>query len=313
MTGTPADRPAFAAQIMVLSLFALGLQDSVVKMTSDTVSLWQFQMLRAAFNLIFLIIISRVFWGSRIPKPNRLWAIALRSILLVGAMVFFFGGIPFLNLTEIAAGLYVFPLFVAILSAVVLGERVGPRRIIAILIGFSGTLLILKPGTDAFKPVGLMPVVAALCYAITILTTRRLCRTESPVTLTAGAGICFMIVGGIGLLVLPGDGSGAVATPWPYLFSGWHAISPYTVGLIVSCSVLNLAANIGLAKAYQSAEASWLAPFDYSYLIFATFWGFVFWAHIPDGWTFAGMAMIAGSGSFVAWQEKRTRDRVNVL
>ena len=78
----------------------------------------------------------------------------LRSLFLVGAMVFFFGGIPFLSLSEIAAGLYVFPLFIALLSVAVLGEKVGPRRVFAILAGFTGTLLILKPGSDAFQWVG---------------------------------------------------------------------------------------------------------------------------------------------------------------
>ena len=291
---------------MVASLFALAFQDGIVKILSDSISLWQFQLLRSGINLILLMVFLRVVRKSSIPRPVRLWTVVLRSIFLVGAMICFFGGVPFLSLTEIAAGLYVFPLFVAVLSALVLGERVGPRRIIAILIGFGGTLLILKPGTDAFKLVGLMPVGAALCYAATILTTRRLCRTESPVTLTAAVGICFMISGSIGLLVFSGAGGSDKAAAWPYLFTGWHTIELYIVGLIAISSAVNVTANIGLAKAYQSAEASWLAPIDYSYLIFATFWGFVFWTHIPDGLTFVGMAMIAGSGSFVAWREKQS-------
>jgi drug/metabolite transporter (DMT)-like permease len=283
----------------------LGLQDSFVKLASSDISLWQFQMIRAGINLLLLVFLTRLIWGSASPRPQRLWAVALRSLLLMGAMVCFFGGVPFLNLAEIAAGLYVFPLFVAVLSALVLRERVGPRRIVAILIGFAGTLLILKPGTEAFRPVALMPVGAALCYAVTILVTRRLCRQESPVTLAHGVAVAFLILGTVGVLVFPSAADSPRGVDWPYLFTGWHDIDLWMLGLIAACSTLNLAANIGLAKAYQSAEVSWLAPFDYSYLIFATFWGFVFWQHIPDGLTFLGMAMIAGAGAFVAWRERR--------
>ncbi len=305
LSSTTEDRPALAASVMVGSLFLLGFQDAMVKITSAEVSLWQFQLLRSALNLLLILLLSRVIWGSARPYPKRVWAVALRSIFLVGAMCFFFGGIPFLTLAEIAAGLYVFPLFVAVLSALVLREHVGPRRIAAILVGFTGTLFILKPGTDAFQPVGLMPVCAALCYAGTILTTRKLCREESPVTLAFGVSIAFLCVGSLGVLILPSNVAGDWQGAWPYLQTGWNSLALWVFGLIVACSVLNLTANIGLAKAYQSAEASWLAPFDYSYLIFATVWGFVFWGDIPDGATFLGMAMIAGAGGFVAWRERQ--------
>jgi drug/metabolite transporter (DMT)-like permease len=254
---------------------------------------------------MLLTVLARVVWGGAAPRPKRYWAVALRSLLLVGAMITYFGGLPFLSLAEIAAGLYVFPLFVALLSAILLGERVGPRRIIAIITGFCGTLLILKPGTEAFTPVALMPIGAALFYAGTILTTRRLCREESPVTLAFGVAITFLIVGASGTTVFTFITVDQWSVDWPYLFTGWHEIEFWVLGLILTCSLLNLTANIGLAKAYQSAEASWLAPFDYSYLVFATFWGYVFWRTVPDGLTFLGMAMIAGAGAFVAWRESR--------
>lgn len=301
--GVSEDRPGRAAPLMVGSLFLLGFQDSLVKLASDDLSLWQFQLIRASLNLILLTLLTRVIWGTGCPPPKRFWAVALRSLFLVGAMLCYFGGVPFLNLSDIAAGLYVFPLFVALLSAVLLGERVGPRRIVAILVGFSGTLLILKPGTEAFQLVSLLPIGAALCYAGTILTTRRLCREESPVTLSFGVGITFLTVGVIGTLVFTFFIEPTRAAEWPYLLTGWHEIGLSILGLIAACSVLNLIANISLARAYQTAEASWLAPFDYSYIVFATFWGYVFWEHIPDALTFLGMAMIAGSGAFVAWRE----------
>lgn len=299
------DRPAFAVGILVTALFFLGFQDTLIKLTSGEVSLWQFQAIRSSLNLSILILVSCIVWGLSWPRPKRVWAVALRSLLLVGAMIFLFAGIPVLTLAQIASGLYTFPLFVALLSFFLLGEQVGPRRIIAIVLGFVGTLLIMKPGTDDFTPLSLLPVAAGLCYAGTVIITRRLCRYESPVTLLLGVAICFVPISISGTLFFTPEPFPSLAASWPYLFTGWHPIELSLWAIIALCSVINVFSNMGLAKAYQSAEASWLAPFDYSYLVFATFWGFVFWGHMPDGMTFAGMALIAGAGGFTAWRERR--------
>lgn len=303
------DRPALAAILMVGSLCMLSLQDSLVKLASADVSLWQFQTLRAVCNLAMLFALARFIWGSGSAWPKRFSAVALRSCFLIGAMLSFFGAIPFLSLSEVAAGLYVFPLFVAVLSALVLGERVGPRRVIAVVAGFAGTLLILKPASASFQWVSLVPVLAGLFYAATVLTTRKLCREESPATLALGVSVAFVTVGAVGIAVMETVKPAALAESWPYLFVGWNPLSLEVAGLILACSMLNLVSNIGLAKAYQSAESSWLAPFDYSYLIFATFWGVVMWNDFPDLLSFTGMAMIAGSGCYVAWRE-RTESRL---
>lgn len=303
--GPSEDRPTLAASLMVFALCLLSLQDSFVKLASSEVSLWQFQMLRSACNLALLAVLSRFLWVRSSPAPKRFWVVALRSLFLVGAMVFFFGGVPFLSLSEIAAGLYVFPLFVAVLSSLILGEHVGPRRVLAILLGFGGTLLILKPGSEAFQWVALMPVAAGLCYAATVLTTRKLCREESPATLALGVSVAFMALGIAGVLAFALVRPEGLAIRWPYLFTGWHELDLWVAGIIIACSSLNLVANIALAKAYQSAESSWLAPFDYSYLIFATFWAVVMWGDVPDLLSLVGMSMIAGAGCYVAWRERR--------
>ncbi|WP_108880899.1 EamA family transporter [Anderseniella sp. Alg231-50] len=299
------DRPALAASLMVSALCMLALQDSLVKLASADVSLWQFQTLRALCNLTMLFVLSRFIWGNASVWPKRFWTVALRSGFLVGAMLSFFGAIPFLSLSEVAAGLYVFPLFVAVLSAVILGERVGPRRIAAVVAGFAGTLLILKPASASFQWVSLVPVLAGLFYAATVLTTRKLCREESPATLALGVSVAFVTVGALGLATMETLKPAELAASWPYLFVGWNPLALEIAALIVVCSMLNLTANISLAKAYQSAESSWLAPFDYSYLIFATFWGVVMWGDVPDLLSFTGMAMIAGSGCYVAWRERK--------
>ena len=302
--GATGDRPAQAASLVLGAVFLLAMQDGLIKLVNPELSLWQFQALRSTMNIALLILLSRVVWRTAPPRPKRMGAVVLRSMLQVGAMVLFFGGVPFLTLAEIAAGLYVFPLFASILAALFLREHLGPRRMVAIAAGLTGTLLILRPGTDNFALVGLMPVGAGLCYAGQILVTRKLCRAESPVTLALGVAITFLVFGLGGLVIFSWADPGALAVEWPYLFTGWHEPALWVLGIVVVSSVLNLTANIGLAKAYQSAEASWLAPFDYSYMIFATFWGFVFWGDIPDILTFTGMAMIATAGAFVTWRER---------
>lgn len=305
--GVREDRPAFAASLMVSALCLLGLQDSLVKLASSEVSLWQFQALRSSCNLALSLLLSRILWGTARISPKRPWVVAMRSLFMVGAMLFFFSAIPYLSLSEIAAGLYVYPLFATVLSVVILREKVGPRRIAAVLAGFTGTLLILKPGTEAFHWVSLMPVGAGLCYAAAVLTTRKLCREESPLTLAFGVSLAFVCTGFLGLAVMTAINPTQLAEHWPYVFTGWHPLALWVGGVIVACSLLNLSANIGLTKAYQSAETSWLAPFDYSYLIFMTFWGFVMWGSIPDVLTFAGMALIASSGCYIAWRERRDK------
>ena len=307
----PGDNPPVAAAMLVGGLFLLGLQDGLIKLTSSHVSLWQMQLIRASGNLVLLFIIAATVWGTLPPPPKRLWAVALRSLFLTSAMVLFFGGVPFLELSEIAAGLYVFPLFVAVLSAALLGEKVGPRRVAAVVIGFTGTLLILKPGTDAFQWISLMPVGAGLCYAATVLSTRRLCREENPVTMAFGVAIAFVSVGIVGLAVMSVVDAGKAADRWPYLLTGWHPLEFWVAAIILTCSTLNLTANISLTRAYQTAEASWLAPFDYSYLIFATFWGYVMWRHVPDALSILGMVLIAASGTFVAWRERQLAMRAS--
>ncbi|MBI1385371.1 MAG: EamA family transporter [Rhizobiales bacterium] len=302
------DRPALAAGLVMAAAFGLAFQDGLVKLISGDVSLWQFQSIRAFVNLVLLYFVGGVIWYGMPVMPRRLWAVALRSFLLVTTMVLYFGAVPFLPLATLAACLYTFPLFVAILSAVLLGERVGPRRVLAIIVGFTGTLLIIKPGTDSFTVFALLPLASAFIYAVTIIVTRQLCREESPVALGYGSAAMNLIVGVAGLAALTWFSAGELSISWPYLFTGWHHLSLPVLALVFACGLTNVVANIMLSKAYQSAESSWLAPFDYTYLIFTAFWGFVFWYTLPDLASIVGIALIGGSGTFVAWRERIEKD-----
>jgi drug/metabolite transporter (DMT)-like permease len=304
--GDDKDRPGLAAGLMAGALFLLALQDSIVRLAGADTTLWQFHFMRSSGNLVLLLVLARAVWGTPPKWPKRFLPVAVRSLLLLVATLFFFGGVPRLTLAEMGAGLYTYPIFVTVLSALVLREPVGIRRAGAVLAGALGAFLILQPGSAEFHLVKLMPVGAGFCYAMMVIVTRRYCREESPVTLTFGVGLAYVTATAIGMVVLnlypPGE---AARQALPYLARGWMPLSWMLLGLAMICSVLNATANLGLTMAYQNAESSWLAPIDYCYLIFATFWGLAFFGDFPNASMLAGMVLIAGAGAFTAWRERR--------
>jgi len=295
-----------AAGLVLFAITVIALQDALVRLAGHQTSLWQFQLLRSTCNIVLIFAIARVAWGGWPRRPERLWAVALRSVLLLGAMVFFFAGVPELPMAEMAAGLYTFPIFVTIFSWAILGEKVGPWRVAAVAIAALGAVLILQPGTESFHWKRLLPVVGGLCYAGMIIVTRRHCRTESPVTLALGVALTLVAAGttGIGVLALAPAGEAARAT-LPFVANGWVPLVWEVVALAAAASVLNLTANVSLARAYQSAEASWLAPFDYGYLVMAVLWGYVVFGELPGAITALGMALVAAGGALTAWRERR--------
>lgn len=306
LDGSETDRPGMAAGLMLAALLTLALQDSFVRMAGADTTLWQFQAVRSTGNVLLLLLVARLVWGTAPKRPKRMWAVVVRSLLLLAATLLYFGGVPTLTMAEMGAGLYTFPVFVTVLSVVVLRERVGLWRAGAVLAGATGAYLILQPASAGFTWLKLMPVGAGLCYAGVVIVTRRYCRQESPVTLAFGVGLSYVAAGLAGIVLLAlFPASPEAQAELPYLARGWVPIGWGVLGLAALCAVLNVAANLGLTMAYQNAESSWLAPFDYSYLVFVTFWGFVIFADFPDASMLAGMALIAAAGTLTAWRERQ--------
>ena len=298
------DMPRLAVVAMLCGLLCLSLQDGLIKMASSQTTLWQLQSFRALLNIILVWTISRRVMSGLSLRPKRIGVVTLRSLLQVGALTLFFGGAPFLSLAQMAGGLYTFPLFVG-LFGLILGEAVGPRRIFAIAMGFIGTLLVLRPDKAEFSMVALMPVGAGFCYALFVITTRRLCRDESPLALVLGSNIIIASVGLLGMLIIPlSPISDELRAQYPFLLTANQTLVMFVVLVILSTSVLNTIGNLCLSKAYQSADSSFLAPIDYSYLLFATGWGLVLFGDVPAFTTIVGLLLIAGAGLFVAWRER---------
>ena len=203
-------------------------------------------------------------------------------------------------MATLAAGLYTSPLFVAALSALLIGEPVRLRGWFAIAIGFAGVLLILRPGTDSFSWFTLLPVLGGFFYALQALVTRAKCRAVPPATLAVSVNVALVVMGAVVsvvLIVLPPPPDSAAALP--FVLGPWQIFGPVEWGFVAIVAALMVGNSLVVSAAYQSAPPFIIATFDYNYLVFMTIFGLLFFAEVPDLQTVAGALMIVGAGLMV--------------
>ena len=307
--GNPTrDRPFLALLLLLSGVFVLAFQDALIKDVSLQTSYWQFQALRATGNLSFSVILAITGGGLYLLRPRRAGAVCLRAFLMTLCMFCFFSGAPYLTLTQMAAGLYTYPLFVSLLAGPVLGERLGPWRLTALVLGTAGGALVLSPWEAGFSPLQALPILAGFFYATNILTIRRACRGENTLAMVFSVGIAFFASGILGIVVLslfplPVE----LQERAPFVAVGWPLLTWVVVSFAAVTAILNLTGNLCLSRAYQTADASWLVPVDFSYLLFVIFWGKVIFDTLPTNNAIAGMILIGGAGVLTAWRESVRR------
>ena len=300
------DRPMMALALLLIGVLALALQDTLVKVASPQTSFWQFQSIRSFFNIILVVCIARLTLGFHVLRPRQPWPVFMRALMLGICMVFFFGAAPQISVTQMAAGLYTYPLFITIMAGPILGEKIGPWRLGALALGAVGSITVLNPFSESFKWVQIMPIMAGFFYACNVMILRKYCRNESPLCLTFVVALLFFVLGSTGAIVMTIFPPSATLTEAvPFIFSGWPTLTGLVIGLCILASLLNLTGNICLSRAYQTADSSWLAPVDFSYLLFATIWGKVLFDTIPTPMAMLGMVMIAGAGIITAIRERK--------
>lgn len=251
-----------------------------------TYPLEQFVFLRSVAGVGIFLLLAKQFGGLKSLGTRRWPWHLLRTLLATGAMFGFFYGLSQMPLVNALTLAFTAPLMVAALSVPFLGEHVGWRRWTAVVIGFGGVLLVLRPGAGFLSAGSLGVLFAALCYAALALTARHLGKTESTFSLsvyvTAGPMVASGLVSLDGGWVLP-DAKG-----WAlFLLAG-------------ACSVV---AWIGIIRGYRRASPALLAPFEYTALVGGAIAGYLIWDEVPDRWVVAGALIIIGSGLFVVYRE----------
>ena len=297
MTHPKNDNIKLAVFSILLAVFALSFGDAVIKHLSVAFSLWQIYVVRSLIAIPILIAIIKIGEPTLSLVPSSIKWTAIRSLMLGCMWVAYYSALPHIKLSVAAAVYYTIPLFITLFSAIFTGDKVGIKSWFAILLGFTGVLIILRPASDDFNTYALLPLLAAILYALAMILTRTKCLHENPKVLSLALSVTFIIMGLVATLIvaiwMPDD---ALKQINPFLLGDWTQLSIKEWFAMVILAIVIILGSLFAAVAYQNGPSSIIASLDYSYLAFSAIWGVLIFAEIPDGITILGMLIITSAG-----------------
>lgn len=272
---------------MLLAIFCFVSMDATAKWMTQSHPVAQVVWARYLFHVLVVCLLL----NRRVPRllvSRRLGLQLLRSLFLVGTTGCFFLALSLMPLADASAMMLVAPLVVTGLSVPLLGEPVGLRRWCAVVVGFLGALLILRPGLGVFQWAALLPLAAASLYALYQIATRLLAASDPPETTILYTGL-------VGALLA------SALVPWH-----WQAADAVGWVGMAAVGLLGGASQFALIKAFQNAPAAVVSPFGYSNMLWATLYGLVLFGDFPDAATLGGTCVLIASGLYV-WYRERLR------
>jgi drug/metabolite transporter (DMT)-like permease len=279
-----SDRAALGISITILGGLCFAIQDAGIKWLSAELAVLQVLFLRSLFGLVLLGASTSLSGESISLKVQRPWLLVLRSGINILSWILFFTSLQYLPLATAVALFFSFPLFLAIVSVPLLGESVGIRRVLAIVVGFVGVLLITNPAAGFSMPASMM-LSAALGWAIVASLTRILGERENTTTI-----LFYTLLGFAVLLALP-----------QYWLWRSPVLGEYLS--IFGIAFFGVIAQFAVTKAYAIASPSLIAPFEYTALIWSAVLGYLIWNDVPDAFAISGALLIIGSGIYIIHRE----------
>ncbi|OAN95741.1 hypothetical protein A8B74_14495 [Sulfitobacter geojensis] len=286
---TPAVRGII---LMCASTVAFSIMHGLVRFVSEVLPPFQIAFFRNLFGIAFLL---PLLIRSRFSmlRTNRLGLHALRGVVNIAAMLMFFTALSISPIAKVTALSFAAPIFMAVLAVLVLGERFRIYRWLAILSGFVGMLIILRPGIIAIDLGAVLVTGSAVFWAVAMILIKILSRTESSLTIVAYMGI---FLGGFSIL--------------PALWV-WQPFGLQTLGWLVTIGLFGTLAQMALSQSLKETDPTALMPFDFLKLIWTALIGAWFFAEIPDIYTLIGAGLIFASGFFIALRERQSKVTVD--
>ena len=275
--------------LMVGSMAGFTLNDACMKVLLNEVPFFQAILLRGLLTLVLMVLLSRWLGGFDFRMPRKDWGLVLlRSLSEICATYFFITALFHMPIANVTAILQVLPLTVTLTSAMLFGDRLGWRRLLAIMIGFVGVMIIVRDGLTGLDSYAMYALIAVFFVTVRDLCARRMSDGVSSITVA--------LIGGLGVI-----GFSAVGA----IGEDWVAISPKSVALMTAAAVFIVGGYLGSIMTMRVGEISFVAPFRYTSLLWALLLGFVVFGDWPDQLTMLGIVIVVLTGAFTFYRERK--------
>lgn len=277
--------------VMCLSMAAFTVNDTFMKDVTRTLPLYQAIALRGVIAVAGLGLLALAAGGFRYRLSRKDgWLILLRSLADVASTILFLTALLHMPLANLSAIMQALPLVVTLAAALVYGDRIGWRRMTAILTGLIGVLIIIRPGTEGFDRWSLLGLASVACVVVRDLSVRPL-QGHIPSTLVAlGAAVAVTLMGWTGTA-----------------FQGWQTPSAWEAARILGAGLFLIVGYLSSVSAMRHGDIGLVAPFRYTSLLWAIVLGFLVFGNLPDAWTLIGAAIVVAAGLFTLWRERTLR------
>jgi len=266
------------------------IMNGIVKLLTATYDPRQIVWFRIVIHLVLVALVFMPRMGLGLFRTRQIGSQLVNSVMMLLSTLLFFSAVKSVGVAEAISISFVAPLAVVFLAWPLLGERITARRVVAVVVGFIGVLVVIRPGTSVFQWASVLLLGSAICYAIYQIIIRRLAGVDHPAT-----SIFYSVLLGAILMSM------LVPFVWvtPRNWLDWV--------LLLSLGALGGLGHYCVAKAMTYASANFIAPFNYTQMIGSVIVGYLMFAEVPDLYTWAGTALIVGAGLLVGWQASRPR------
>ncbi|MGR3250404.1 MAG: DMT family transporter [Paracoccus sp. (in: a-proteobacteria)] len=292
---TPRDHPALGMGVMALAMLLLPMGDAITKALTAVAPPFEVTVWRATAQALWFVPVALVL-RRRLGGPLVTRAAVLSGACLIGVSFCLISAFQHMPIATAIAIFFLEPLLLTLLAGPLLSEVPGPRRLAAVGVGLVGALVVIRPNFAVYGPVTLMPVLAALLYALNVVVMRSATRRQSALSLQIGAAACAAV---LGLVALAGAWAMGRAPASLMHAPDWAQFAIIGAGALAAVTFLMI------TQAFSLAEASMLAPLQYLEIVGATVIGWIVFGDLPDGWTWVGTAIILSAGLYIWHRERR--------
>ncbi|MCC7274590.1 MAG: DMT family transporter [Alphaproteobacteria bacterium] len=275
---------------MLAAVALFVVMDGLIKWLSVTFPTLQVMFFRSLFALIPIAVVVAYQGGAGRLRTRRPGLHALRCLAGLASMLCFFHAFRTMPLADVIAIGFAAPLFVTALSVPLLGEKVGIRRWSAVVVGFVGVLVMVRPGSDVLEVGAGVALLGTVAYSLAMIFMRDLGRTDTTTAITLYFTVSCVLVAGAAL---------------PFV---WVApAGPVEWALLSALGLLGGVAQLLMTQAFRLAPVAVIAPFDYTAMLWGATLGYAVWGEVPDAWVWLGAAIVAASGLYIVHRETRLR------